>query len=152
MVVLVQQTDPNNIPSWGSWGGETNEMYALWQQINDSISEKKDLPRSIGVVCNGGGITVAEVVLSILQGRQLFVLANTGRTADMLASLLDPQFQGALSDEQEKLKTTFLSAMQKHNVPEEIWKTRFTVVALEPGQEEGVGKLKDTVQQYLDKQ
>lgn len=129
-------------------------MYALWQAINDAVkgdtaTGKENLAHSIGVVCNGGGITVAEVVLSILQGRQLFVLANTGRTADMLASLVDPQYTSPLSQEQEKLKEQFLSAMREQNIAEETWKAQLTIVALEPGQGEELGKLSDAVKEYL---
>ncbi len=70
------------IGQMGTWGNETDVMYRLFNRL--AIGKK-----SVGLVVNGGGITLDEVVKNLEQGRNLVVLKGSGRAADAIASIVE---------------------------------------------------------------
>jgi hypothetical protein len=90
---------PEDVGEYGAWGNETRKMYELFGKL----SEGKP---GIGIVVNGGGITVNEVIQNMKQGRRLIVLENTGRAADGLAAIKRKFSPELLQCSQEQQKTS----------------------------------------------
>jgi SLOG in TRPM, prokaryote len=63
------------------WGDETALMYALTTALGDGLP-------SIAVIASGGAVARNEVLINVRQGRELIVIAGSGRFADELASVL----------------------------------------------------------------
>lgn len=90
--IEVFQPEPNHthivavksleVGQWGSWGNETNVMYRLFARL----AKGKE---SVGLVVNGGKITLNEVIKNLEQGRNLVVLKGSGRAADAIASIVE---------------------------------------------------------------
>lgn len=75
-------SDPKDIGQYGAWGNETKKMY----EVFGNLSEGKP---SVGIVVNGGKITVNEVIENLKQGRSLIVLKGSKRAADNIVRLLE---------------------------------------------------------------
>jgi SLOG in TRPM, prokaryote len=69
-------------PSQGYWGSETKVMYQVFARLAEGRP-------SVAVVANGGSVTFDEVAQNIAQGREMIVVAGSGRTADALLSVLE---------------------------------------------------------------
>ena len=69
-------------PSQGYWGSETSAMYEIFGRLAEGRP-------SVAIVANGGNVTLDEVRQNIEQGREVIVIAGSGRAADAIASLLE---------------------------------------------------------------
>lgn len=58
-----------------AWGGETGTMYALIEEWGSACP-------TVAVFAGGGEVTVREMQFNVQQGRQMILLAGSGRTTD----------------------------------------------------------------------
>jgi hypothetical protein len=78
VIIPVDVTDQEILIN-GGWGGETPTMYRLFAALT------KDIP-SIGIMVNGGSITMKELAENIKQKRPIIVLNGSGRKADAVSN------------------------------------------------------------------
>ena len=63
------------------WGGEVEMMYRLADYLSANIP-------SIAILINGGDVSLLEVEKNIQQGREIIVIAGSGRLADTIAEAI----------------------------------------------------------------
>jgi hypothetical protein len=61
------------------WGGEVKLMYGIADHLSAQVP-------SLALLVNGGGIALQEIEWNVRQGREIIVLAGSGRLADEIAS------------------------------------------------------------------
>lgn len=87
--------DPNHshfvLVESDEWGGETETMYELAEELS------KEIP-VLTVLVNGGQVAKHEVLQSVSQGWPIIVIEGTGRLADEIASTVREKTE-ALSEE-----------------------------------------------------
>jgi hypothetical protein len=68
-------------PDQGYWGSEVDTMRDLFDRLS------RERP-SVAIVANGGAVTLQEVRMHVESGRTMIVVADSGRAADALISVL----------------------------------------------------------------
>ena len=63
------------------WGAETKTMFALAAALSEGVP-------SVAVLASGGLIAREETLHNVRQGREIIVIANSGRLADEIASVI----------------------------------------------------------------
>lgn len=63
------------------WGAETKTMFALAAALSEGVP-------SVAVLANGGLIARDEMLHNVRQGREIIVIANSGRLADEIAAAI----------------------------------------------------------------
>jgi hypothetical protein len=77
---IVTVTDPA-ARKGDAWGSETDTMFWLFARLAEGRP-------SVGVLVNGGRITLKEVAATVAAGRPLIVVDGSGRAADAVACLV----------------------------------------------------------------
>lgn len=77
-----------------NWGDETETMFALAATLSNQSP-------SLAILINGGSVSLREMLYNVVQQREIIIVENSGRLADVIASAL----KGIITPPDEEVAT-----------------------------------------------